>query len=54
MSLSSSSSSSSCGSETEEIFNVERGELSSFFPYEEDLVPLAFTEEEVEQEARMT
>lgn len=38
----------------QEILNVERGELSSFVPYEEDLVPLATTEEEVEQAARMT
>ena len=31
----------------QEIPNVEGGELSSFVPYEEDLVPLATTEEEV-------
>ena len=34
---SSSSSSSFSASETEEIFNVETVELSSFVPYEEDL-----------------
>ena len=39
MSSSSSSSSSSSGSVTGEIFNVERVELSSLVPYEEDLEP---------------
>ena len=52
-SLSSSSSSSFSGSETEEIFNVETVELSSFVPYEEDLELLATAEEAAEQEARM-
>ena len=52
MKWSSSSSSSSSGSETKDIFNVERVELSTFVPYEEDLEPLATAEEAAEQEAR--
>ena len=51
--LSSSSSSSFSGSETEEIFNVETVELSSFVPYEEDLEPQATAEAAAEQEARI-
>ena len=50
---SSSPSSSSSGSKTEEIFNVERVELSSIVPYGRDLEPLATAEEAAEQEARM-
>ena len=46
------SSSSSSGSDTEEVFNME-ADLSNFVPYEEDLKPLATEEEAAEQDARM-
>ena len=47
-----SSSSSSSGSDTEEVYNMEE-DLSNFVPYEEDLEPLATEEEAAVQDARM-
>ena len=46
------SSSSSSGSDTEEVFNME-ADLSNFVPYKEDLESLATEEEAAEQDARM-
>ena len=54
MSSSSDFSSSSSGSEAEEIFYEEIVEFSGIVPYDEDLEPLATPEEAAEHEARMT
>ncbi|XP_073236450.1 uncharacterized protein [Porites lutea] len=51
-SQSESSSSSSSGTDIEEVFNMEE-DLSNFVPYEEDLELLATEEEAAEQDARM-
>ena len=54
MSSSSDSSSSSSGSEAKESFYEEIVEFSGIVPYDEDLEPLATTEEAAEHETRMT